>query len=70
MNENEDECDFCGLTFLNCGHVATQTCICPGSDPLNIVLRGNCLACLFDGAIVFEDQWDSLAEVSEGVHVR
>jgi hypothetical protein len=45
-------------------------CFCEDKDTNHVFLRGKCIFCLFDGSKKFEDEWDSLCEVLDGIALR
>lgn len=58
----EETCNTCGAYVVPCVH--GDFCFCG-----NLHYRGQCLLCLFDGK-VYEDEWDTLAEVLDGMALR
>ena len=63
QDDDCDDCDECGLCFYTCKHGTFCNC-----HELNF--RGeNCILCLFDGE-VYNDQYDSLHEVLDGIAYR
>lgn len=60
------ECE-CGGLYLTCDHSGGACQYCEDKDENHVVLRGQCIFCLFEGKEEWEDQWDSLEEVLDGI---
>jgi len=62
LPDEEKECMDCGLYYIGCDHVEEGTCQgCP-TDKNDVVLRGKCIFCLFEGK-EWQEDWDHLFEV-------
>lgn len=67
-NKQENvECEDCGSTLFFCQHSSEGVCFCDDKDIDHVFMRGQCIFCLFDGSKKFEDEWDCLWEILDGM---
>jgi hypothetical protein len=67
QEECQENCQECGGIFFQCKHTEGKTDLCTGGCNNKLAFRCFCYKCLFDGTVEYDDQWDSLKEVLDGI---